>query len=92
MLHGGPPTTHTQAADIADQGQRINLVLFVRKMLYNRCSSCVSVLLLLTQDCLTIVVIFSRFLIDRGSLSTSRDDPEIFLTKVVRLLQFSDLF
>ena len=29
MLYGGPPTTHTQAVDIADKGQRINLVLFV---------------------------------------------------------------
>ena len=26
MLYVGPPTTHTQAVDITDQGQRINWV------------------------------------------------------------------
>ena len=92
MLYGGPPTTHTQAVGIAGQGQRINLVLLVCNMyaIYVRLLQNRNITL--TNDYLVVVVIiFALYLRSRKS----SDFPRLFgiiSYKVVRLLQFSDLY
>ena len=68
MLYGGPPTTRTQAVDIAGQCQRINLVLLACNMYANYVRLSRNRNIMLTSDYLVVVVIiFALYLRSRKS-------------------------